>query len=230
MMEKQFINIPSIGIILKEYKRFNDIECFKGTETLFSKLYKIKIWYGSQESGGKAILGIECGYKLLDGRVVNGKSYKGQIIKDDIDTKELELKNDDFFNKALICYDDYSITYIELESIKGKKIQIGSNLSTTEKSFNAKGEPLIIQYLYGFYDQNCIRALGFRYVPKLYVYILNCFDLLRLRHKFKTDIKEKEYWSKEENLKELNLPMKAVAKLAFLPDSPFSCVFKFLLG
>lgn len=231
-MEKKFINMPSIGIIFKEYKRFNDIECFKERQTLFSKLYKIKIWYGSisKENSGKSILGIECEYKLLDGKVIKGKSYKGQIGKDDVDTKELELKSNDFFYKGFINYDDYSITYIELESFKGEKIQMGSKLSSTEKSFNAEGEPLVIQYVYGFYDENCIRALGFRYAPKIYILILNIIDILRVRHKFKTNIKEKEYWSNEDNLKKLNLVMKAVAKLALLSDSPFSCVFKFLLG
>ena len=62
------------------------------------------------------------------------------------------------------------------------------------------------------------------------MFILNLINILRFRHKIRTDMNEKDYWSEEKNLEKLDIGMKAIVKLVFLPDSVFSVVFKFCLG
>jgi len=62
------------------------------------------------------------------------------------------------------------------------------------------------------------------------MYIFASISILRLRHIIKTDENQKEYWSKDDNLSKLDIGMKALIKTVFLPDAPFSTVFKYLVG
>lgn len=237
-MEEKFCeSTPSYGFIRREYNRFNNINLFTGKSYLFAMLKSIKLWYGTIGEKDdlllieKAILGLECKYQILDGKTVKSIRYVGVLKSNDIETKELELDKGDFFTKFSICYDDI-ITYLRFESIKGKVIELGERSENLLKNiqFNEENGPHIIQILYGFYDNKGLRALGFKHVPKVKMFILNLINILRFRHKIKTDINEKDYWSDEKNLEKLDVGMKAIVKLVFLPDSPFSVVFKFCLG
>ena len=54
-------------------------------------------------------------------------------------------------------------------------------------------------------------------------------DILRLRHFFKINQKEKDKWSHKLFLnKNKNTYIKAVAKLCLLPDNQFFCIIKYL--
>ena len=237
MEERRYESSPSYGFIRKEYTRFNDIKLFSGKNYLFSAVKKIKIWYGTPAKGDnnlktKVILGIECQYKLLDGGIIKGGMYTSKLESDDIITKELELKDqDDFFTKFYICFDDI-ISYIKIESQKGKIIEVGDCDNNLLKiaSFNDAKFPHVIQIFYGFKDDYGLRALGFKHVPKIYMLILSLIDILRLRHNIKNDIKLKEYWEDQNNYKKLDFAMKAIIKMALLPDSPFSIIFRFCVG
>ena len=57
---------------------------------------------------------------------------------------------------------------------------------------------------------------------------MNQYDIFRFRHLIKQDEKKKEFWENEDNLKDLDTSMKAIAQLVFLPDSLFSFIIKFL--
>ena len=72
MSKKYFISSPSYGMIdNQEYlERFNDMNLFKAKTYLFTKLIKVKVWYGSPSVTPKSeapnvVLGIEGDYKLL---------------------------------------------------------------------------------------------------------------------------------------------------------------------
>ena len=236
MEERKYESTPSYGFIMKDYKRFNDKQLFKGRTYLFAILKSIKIWYGTPAKGDinlteKAILGIECGYKILEGKAIKSEMHSGKIESNDVETESLELKEDDFFCKFHICFDDI-ITYIKLESYKGKVIEKGKydEKLNREISFNADKNPHVIQYLYGFYDDYGLRAVGFQHVPKINMFVLSLISILRLRHQVKTDKKKRDYWSNENNLKDLDIGMKAIAKCAFLPDGPFSTIFKYCVS
>ena len=237
MEEKFYESTPSYGFIRKEYTRFNNKKLFTGLSYLYSKLKTVKLWYGTISEKddhlliSKAILGIECRYQILDGKIVKSKRHVGLLNSNDIETKELDLEKGDFFTKFSICFDDI-ITYIRFQSIKGKVIELGKYDGCLLKNikFNEKNGPHIIQYLYGFYDNKGLRALGFRHVPIFNMYIANLLPILRLRHKIKNDIKEKDYWSEKKNLKNLDNGIKAIIKTVLLPDAPFSIIFKYCLG
>ena len=233
MEERKYELSPSYGFIQKEYKRFNDIKLFKDRSYLFAFLKKIRIWYGTPTKGDidlntKVILGIECEYKILEGKIIKGERHIGKIVSDDVEVKELELKEDDYFYKFFVCFDEI-IKYIKLISYKGKIIEMGNydEKLNIKASFNEEKNPHVIQGFYGFYDDYGLRAVGFQHVPKFSIFVLKLIGILRLRHKIKTDIKTRDYWSDENNLKKLDIAMRVIAKSAFLPDGPFSTIFKY---
>ena len=236
LVKKNYEYSPSYGFIKREFKRFNDNKLFKELTAFYISLKSIKLWYGTPAKGDdyldtKAILGIECGYKLMDGKLIKAEKHCAKIESNDVDTKELSLENDDFFSKFHICFDDV-VTYIKLESYKGKVIELGNYDEKFKKtiSFNDSVNPHVIQYFYGFYDDFALRAVGFQHIPKIRMYIFASISILRLRHIIKTDENQKEYWSKDDNLSKLDIGMKALIKTVFLPDAPFSTVFKYLVG
>ena len=237
MEERRYESSPSYGFIRREYTRFNDTKLFPGKSYLYAIAKKIKLWYGTPIKGDnnlrtKVILGIECEYKLLNGKIIKGDRHISKLESDDIIVKELELKDDDdFFTKFYICFDDI-ISYIKIESFKGKILELGDCNNNLLKiaSFNDAKYPHIIQIFYGFKDDYGLRALGFKHVAKVFMLILKLIDILRLRHKIKKDNKIKEYWEDPNNYDKLDLVMKAIFKMALLPDSPFSTVFRFCVG
>lgn len=236
MEERKYEFSPSYGFIRKEYKRFNDKHLFKLKSYLFSFLKKIKIWYGTPAKGDnnlntKAVLGIECTYKIIEGKLMKPQTHRGKIESNDVIVEQLELKDDDFFKKFYVCYDDI-ISYMKLESFKGKVIEVGKydEKLIRKGSFNEEKNPHIIQFFYGFYDNFGLRAVGFLHVPKINMLVVNLLSILRLRHLIKNNNQKKEYWSIENNLKKLDFECKAIIKCVYLPDSIFSIIFKFLVG
>ena len=230
MEEKIYETSPSYGRIEKEYNRFNDKKIFKGRSYLFASLYKIKIWYGTPayKYGSKAILGIECWYKSFGQKRLGSERHLSPIESNDVQTKELELKDNDFFSKCYMCIYDV-ISYLKFQSYKGASIELGEKTDLKNISINERPKPHIIQYLFGYFDNHGLRALGFRHAPRFDMLIMNNISILRLRHMIKHDSKKNEYWSNEDNLKKLSLPMRAIAKLVYLPDYPFSVVYQFFL-
>ena len=234
MKLKNYEFTPSYGFIRKEYTRFNDTKLLEGNSAYFTILKKIKLWYGTPKNNdnyldySKVILGIECQYRTLGGKTIKADKHCSPVESDDVEVKELELDNNDYFCKFFICSDDI-IYYIKLESFKGKTIEIGQFYENISKnpSFNGAKSPHIIQTFYGFHDNVGLRALGFGHTPKINMYIINFLGILRLRHMMKHNEKQKNYWSNENNIKKLDLSMKAIIKLAFLPDGPFASVFKY---
>ena len=223
---------PSYGLIRKEFKRFNDLELFTGKSYLFTRLNKIKIWYGSSSKAKdkKAILGIEANYRLAKENKENLNRHTCEIKASNIIVKELKLTKTDYFCKINLCFDDV-LTYIKLQSRNGKSIELGDYDAKYAKniSFNSDKDSHIIQTFHGYYDNEGIRALGMRHISKSKYCLVNNIDILYLRHKIKNDEKLKQYWENEKNINKLNMGMKAVAKLAMLPDNPFSYVFKYLI-
>ena len=227
-----FESSPSYGLIRNKFKRFNDLELFTGKSYLFTRLNKIKIWYGSSPNAinKKAILGIEANYRLANKNNETLNRHTCEIKASNIIVKELKLAKADYFCKINLCFDDV-LTYIKLQSRNGKSIELGDYDAKYAKniSFNSDKDSHIIQTLHGYYDNEGIRALGMRHISKSKYCLVNNIDILYLRHKIKNDEKLKQYWENEKNINKLNMGMKAVAKLAMLPDNPFSYVFKYLI-
>ena len=237
MNKKYFISSPSYGFIKNNFKRFNDEKLFKNNSHLFTKLNRIKIWFGSstvkekeKENKEKVILGIEVNYKLLS-KGEKPQRYLAPLITRDIETKELILKNNsEYFSKMYLCVDDV-ITYLKFETNKGQVIEAGNfdKNKSKEISFNDDKIPHVIQLFHGFYDDNGLRALGVRHMQITRYYFMNNMDILAIRYRIKHNKTFREKWEKEENVEKLNREMKAILKLALLPDNPFGFIFKYII-
>ena len=229
-----FLSSPSYGMIESGKSiRFNDMKSFKAKTYFFTKLKKIKVWYGTPSDISKAerhkvVLGIEAEYKLLKSKPIRNL---GKISSYDVITSEVKLKdNTDFFTKLYLCVEDV-ITYIKLMTKKGNVLEVGQcdNKTKKEISLNNDKDPSIIQTLHGYYDNTGLRALGARYIQANRFYFLNNMDILIIRYKIKVDKKFKEKWEKEENLKKLDIGMRAIIKLSKLPDNTFGTIFKYMM-
>ena len=234
MNKDYFLSSPSYGMIESSKSiRFNDMKSFKAKTYFFTKLKKIKVWYGTPSDQSKAerhkvVLGIEAEYKLLKSKPIRNL---GKISSYDVITSEVKLKdNTDFFTKLYLCVEDV-ITYIKLMTKKGNVLEVGQcdNKTKKEISLNNDKDPSIIQTLHGYYDNTGLRALGARYIQANRFYFLNNMDILIIRYKIKVDKKFKEKWEKEENLKKLDIGMRAIIKLSKLPDNTFGTIFKYMM-
>ena len=234
MNKDYFLSSPSYGMIESSKSiRFNDMKSFKAKTYFFTKLKKIKVWYGTPSDQSKAenrkvVLGIEAEYKLLKSKPIRNV---GKIASYDVITSEVKLKdNTDFFTKLYLCVEDV-ITYIKLMTKKGNVLEVGQcdNKTKKEISLNNDKDPSIIQTLHGYYDNTGLRALGARYIQANRFYFLNNMDILIIRYKIKVDKKFKEKWEKEENLKKLDIGMRAIINLSKLPDITFGSIFKYMM-
>ena len=238
MNRKFFISSPSYGMIEQpeDIIRFNDMKLFPSKTYLYTKLIKVKIWYGSpsvypKSNSKSVVLGIEGDYNLLPKENKAMTRHLAKITSSNVETKELKIENNlDYFSKLYLCGEDV-ITYIKLETHRGKSIELG--ICDKSKSFNISlnddKNPYILQTLHGFIDDSGIRALGVRYIQAKKFFFINNMDILGIRYRVKKNKKFKEYWENEKNLAKLQDGMKAIIKLAFLPDNPFGCVFKYMM-
>ena len=178
MEKKYFLSSPSYGMIEShKSKRFNDMKLFTGKSYLFTKLTKVKVWFGtpserSDKYKGKVVLGIEAEYKLLKDK---SNRNVGEVKSSDIVVKEIKIKDSsDFFTKLLLCVEDV-ITYIKFVTKKGNVLELGNFEQSISKeiSLNNDNDSSIIQTLHGYYDNSGLRALGARYIQAKRFYFMN---------------------------------------------------------
>ncbi len=114
---------------------------------------------------------------------------------------------------------------------KGNVLEIGHCDKNTMKeiSLNNDQDPSIIQTLHGYYDDSGLRALGARYIQAKRFYFINNMDILGIRYKYQKDKKFREKWENEENINKLDNSMKAIIKLAVLPNNTFGVIFKYMM-
>ena len=234
MISKRFTSTPCYGFIPKGAEMFRDPELFEQDMWAYEILNKIKIWYGTVKSNddnikGKAILGIQCVYvDLITGNKTTTEQHCGDLSNKDIEVKELELKDNDYFNKCYLDF-DFGVTHLKLTTFKGESIELGVEKDDTKKTvdINIEKEPQILHIFYGHWDKYCLRALGFKYISKKNFILVNLMGILRLRHLFQINEEERKKWENPEELNKLNLKMKAAAKVCLLPDKTFFSVIQF---
>lgn len=238
MNRKYFISSPSYGMIDRQENltRFNDMKLFSAKAYFFTKLIKVKVWYGSPSVTPKSnspmvVLGIEGDYKLISKEKKKETRHLAEVRASNVQTKELTIENNlDYFSKLYLCGEDV-LTYIKFETHKGKSIELGTfdKNKSIEISFNNEKNPHILQTLHGFFDNSGIRALGVRHIDSKRFFFINNMDILCIRYRLKKNKKFKEHWENEQSLAKLNDGMKAIIKLCFLPDNPFGSVFKYMM-
>ena len=234
MMKDRYMTTPCFGYIPLEKVQFKDYDIFGPEMWKYEILSKVKLWYGTPKSGDenlkdKIVLGIQCVYTdSMSGKKTTTEQHCGDISKDDVEKKELELKENDYFNKFYIDMDK-AITHIKLETKNGESIEVGVEKDEFKRTveLNLEKEPQMIQSFQGYYNIYGLRALGCKYISKKNFMLINLMGILRLRHIFKINEEEKKKWENPEEIQKLNIRMQAVAKLCALPDKTFSGVIQF---
>ena len=233
-IEKKYKTTPMFGIIqLKERIRFNDCDLFKEEMWKYAVLKKLKLWWGSPQqkeiSKTKTLLGIQCVYKnIITGEEINSLIHSGKLSSSDIIVKEIILKTGEFFTKFYIAFDS-EISYIKFETNLNSIIELGDKGNKDMKTVKLNQGINMVQCFIGYYNKNRILALQCKYISRKDFIIINIMDILRLRHYFNKNEKEKEKWSNKNLLNKLNPSIKIIAKLCLLPDNHFFCVIKYLI-
>jgi len=234
MLAKRFKTTPCYGFIPRDNNMFRDAELF-GTEMWkYQILKKIKLWYGTVKSGdenvkNKLVLGIQCVYiDTITGNKTTTEQHCGDLSKEDVETKELELKENDYINKVYLDFEG-GITHLKFVSKNGESIEMGVENDETKKTIdiNLEKTPHMLQTFFGRYNIYGLRALGFKYISKRDFILIKLMGIFRLRHIFKINDEEKKKWENPDELNKLDEKMKTVAKLCLLPDKTFSCVLQF---
>ena len=129
--EEIFEYTPFLGFYDKTCKKFQDIELFDKAHINYIKLRKVKIWHERN-----IILGIQCEYlNSISGKTKITDMYCGKISGENINTKVLDLTNNDYITKFIICYNKI-ITYIKFQTKFNQTFEIGKfnkDLSKTKK-------------------------------------------------------------------------------------------------
>ena len=233
LIEKKYESTPMYGVIeYGEKKRFNDCDLFKADLWKYAKLMKIKLWWGSPDkkeiSKSTTLLGIQCDYKnIITGEEKESLIHSGKLLSSDIIIKELNLKQGEYITKFYIGF-DYEISYIKFETNYNSMIELGKIIKSEIKTVKLNYGINMVQCFIGYYNKNRILALQCKFISKKNFVFINIMDILRLRHFFRTNNKEKEKWENKNIINKYNLYIKAVAKLCLLSDNTFSNIIKYL--
>ena len=233
-MKDRFKPTSCYGLIPFDKIQFRDSDLFEMEMWTYEMLTKIKLWYGTPKSGdndlkNKIVLGIQCTYKnTLTGKITVTEPHCGDLSKNDIEVKELELKDNDYFNKFYIDA-DMAVYHVKLITKNEESIEVGTENEEYKKTvlLNLDKEPNMIQSFFGYYNIYGLRSLGCEYISKKDFILISLMGIFRLRHLFKKNEEQRQKWENPEELNKLNDKMKAIARLCLLPDKTFSSVIQF---
>ena len=234
IIESKYNMTAIYGIISKDKKRFSDCDLFKGELWKYAVLKEIKIWWGTPKKEEnipniKTLIGIQCKYiNIMTGEEIESEAHCGKVENNDISVQKISLKENEFFSQFHIGFDT-SISYIKFMTNSGEKMEFGEPIKGEVKKvkLNMDKEPNMVQCFIGYYNEKRITALGCKYIKRKDYLFLNLMDVLRLRHFFNVNEKEKEKWKDNNKLNQHNLYIKAVAKLCLLPEALFCCTIKY---
>lgn len=180
------------GNIIQGYNYFNHLELFENSPKEATVLKKIKIWFGippqdenKEKLKQKSLLGIKCFYENYYNFEKKESEYSGcELIGDDVETKELEISQGDYFTKMNFGFVDY-ITHIKFTTYKGNVIEFGKEDKETEKILYVNQGNNMILFLFGRFGKEGIRALGTKYISRKDYFMRKYKEIFWLRGKFK---------------------------------------------
>ena len=215
--EEIFESTPFLGFYDKTCKKFKDIELFNKLHRNYIKLRKVKLWHEKD-----IIIGIQCEYlDSISGETESTDMYCGKISGENINTKVLDLTNNDYITKFIICYNKL-ITYIKFQTKFNQLFEVGKfnkDLSKTLK-FNLENNTHMIMSFYGYYDDVGLRALGCNYIRRANFIMFFFVDYFRYRLILKSKDEEMEKWT-DEKIKSLSYYEQAFIRICLLPNSLF---------
>ena len=237
MLEKRYQTTPCFGIVPMVKTRFSDCDLFPNEQWQYVALKKIKLWYGTprkseSKTNLRTLLGIQCTYiNLIDSKKIKSNFHGGDLSSSDIQVKEIELSEGDYFTNFYIAFDE-DIYHIKIVTKNQKFIEFGSteNKESDKKiKINDNKNNYLLQCFNGYYNENKVSALGCKYISKSDYVFIHLIEILRVRHLFKRNKSEKAKWSDKNNLKKLSYELKVIAMLCTLPDAQFYSVIKYCI-
>ena len=211
-------------------KSLTEIDIFPENIRNFTAIRSLKIWFGfpPEETKVKSLLGIQIMYiNYITGERKLTEYQGAQLTNENIETKELVIKDDDYLSKFYIGCNQF-ITHLKFETKKGEYIECGTIDDNYEKaSVNDvnEGKNIIIN-IRGYVTQKGIRALGVDFMSYKYFFYNRLIDLFRLRLKLNHEYKDK--YKKPEELNKLSYEMKCALKICQLPEINFFEIIKYL--
>ena len=206
--------------------RFDESNLFPKEMQYAILLRRIKVYFGKNKKANKTLLGIEASYlNNLNGQKVEGKYVGGEKTGDDIEVKELIMKENEYINNCELDFDNY-ITYFKIITSKGNELEFGERPEKVKIFINFEGDNMI-QFFWGDYDDEGINAIAFKYVPRKVFIFGTIMPILWLRYKINH---EKDLKSRlEKNNKELltELSMIYLYRTCLLPEAIFSKIIKY---
>ena len=218
------------GILPKNKIKFNDFDLYPNDKTLPSVfLKKIKIWYGKTfDDMPTSLLGIKCWYINYITYERKESEYHGCELKsDNIESKELEVYNNDYFTKINIGFSSF-ITHFKISTKKGNFIEFGNLKDPIEKILGVNLSDNMILFFSGYSSKKGIRAIRIKYISRNNYVYYRIFEILRLRHILKNDENVKNFYQEEKNFNKLDISMRYLFYTCLLPDSILSCILKYL--
>ena len=218
------------GIIPNIKKKYNDFNLFKNDYTLPSViLKKVKVWFGKpKDIDQNCLLGIKCWYINYITCEKKESEYHGSELKsDNIESKELEIKDNDYFNKINFGFDSF-ITHFKISTKKGKYIEFGEIIDDSEKILRINMEDNMIVFFSGYFSSLGIRAIRIKYINRKDFIYYRIVEILRLKHIMKNNENIKNYYQNEINYNKLDITMKYIFHTSLLPDTILSTILKYL--
>ena len=235
MSTKKLINCTYLyGVIPKTSIRFDDSNIYEDFPIESAKLKKIKIWFGippnkeTEKNNIKSLLGIQCIYENYYNNQKKESEYHGcERTSNEIETKELEVTQGDYFNKLNFGFEDY-ITHIKFTTKKGKIIEFGEVIADNEKTLNVNAEDNIISFPFGKIAEDGIRAFGVKFISKNDYFMRRYKELLILRERFKQDKEKAENYYKDLDKYDIGIKCLILVSMGRItPDAVFASIIRF---
>jgi hypothetical protein len=218
------------GIIPKNNTKFNDKDLYAFDNFLPSvMLKKIQIWFGIPKGDMPVcLLGMKCWYiNNSTGEKKESEFHGCQIKSDNCETKELEVKEQDYFTKINLGI-SYYIIHFKITTKKGDFIEFGEIKEEYEKKLELNPNDNIISSFFGYASKYGVRSLGINYLSRMNFVFFPIIDIFRLRYAFKKYPKLQEKYAIEENYNQLDIEMKYVYRVCLLPPTILSYIIKYL--
>ena len=233
-MEEIFEYGPLFGFRTNiDSESFNDLDLFDQQVMKFPVLKKIKIWYGTSitqdiEIKEKIILGIECEYidSIAKNEIIT-ETHCGDLLSDDIEIKELELKKNDYVCQINLDFEEDVITYLKFKTKQNKIMEIGIAKKIRHSFFNNDNKDKMINFIFGEYHAYGLTAFGFIYISRIKFISKNLYGFFILKHILRNNKEEKKKWDNPKEIKKLPLDMQIIVKLCNLEDRLFNRIIQY---
>ena len=228
-MKKKLKTMTLFGVIKPDTDkkhRFDESDLFPKEIQYAILLKTLKIYFGNNNKGNATLLGFEASYiNYINGQRIEGKYQGAAKTEENIDVKELVMKENEYINNLELDFDNF-ISYFKLMTSKGNELEFGVRPEKVKTLINYEGDNMI-QFLWGYYDDEGINVISFKYIPRNIFIFGSIIPILWLRYRINHNTEFKKKY--EKNYKELinDTSMIYLYRACLLPEAIFSKIIKY---